>query len=79
MTTIREQLKALEKAFNTIEKHKQQKHYKDIGTDLDIIDFERGVKLAKSRFYVLGGLGARLERSLINFMADTHADKGYKE
>ena len=31
MTTIREQLKALEKAFNTIEKHKQQKHYKDIG------------------------------------------------
>lgn len=51
----------------------------DIGTDLNIIDFERGVKLAKSRFYVLGGAGARLERALINFMADTHTDKGYRE
>lgn len=51
----------------------------DIGTDLDIIDFERGVKLSKSRFYVLGGAGAKLERSLINFMADTHVANGYKE
>ena len=51
----------------------------DLGTDLGIIDFDRGVKLAHSRFYVLGGLGARLERSLINFMADTHTSRGYKE
>ena len=51
----------------------------DLGPELGIIDFERGVKLAKSRFYLLGGLGARLERSLINFMADTHSSRGYKE
>lgn len=57
----------------------EAKAHWDIGTNLDIIDFERGVKLAKSRFYVLGGAGARLERSLINFMADTHAKNGYRE
>ena len=50
-----------------------------LGPDLGIIDFERGVKLAASRFVVLGGLGARLERSIINFMADTHTSRGYKE
>ncbi|MDR2715978.1 MAG: serine--tRNA ligase, partial [Coriobacteriaceae bacterium] len=51
----------------------------DIGPSLGIIDFERAVKLAKSRFILLGGLGARLERALINFMVDTHASRGYKE
>jgi seryl-tRNA synthetase len=51
----------------------------DIGTNLDIIDFERGVKLAKSRFVLLGALGARLERALISFMLDTHLSRGYKE
>lgn len=51
----------------------------DLGPDLGIIDFERAVKLAKSRFILLGGLGARLERALINFMADTHTSRGYKE
>ncbi len=51
----------------------------ELGPDLGIIDFERGVKLTQSRFYLLGGLGARLERSLINFMADTHSSRGYKE
>ncbi len=51
----------------------------DLGPELGIIDFDRGVKLAQSRFYLLGGLGARLERSLINFMADTHTSRGYKE
>ena len=51
----------------------------DLGPNLNIIDFERGVKLAKSRFYVLGGLGAKLERSLINFMIDTQTSRGYKE
>ncbi|MCI9129606.1 MAG: serine--tRNA ligase [Eggerthellaceae bacterium] len=51
----------------------------DLGTDLNIIDFERGVKLAESRFYVLGGAGARLERALISFMLDQHTSRGYKE
>lgn len=51
----------------------------DLGADLGIIEAERAVKLAASRFVLLGGLGARLERSLINFMADTHANRGYKE
>lgn len=51
----------------------------DLGTDLNIIDFERAVKLAGTRFVLLGGQGARLERALINFMADTHISRGYKE
>jgi seryl-tRNA synthetase len=44
----------------------------DIGTDLDILDFERGAKIAGTRFTVYKGLGARLERSLINFMLNLH-------
>lgn len=51
----------------------------DLGTDLGIIDFDRAVKLAGSRFILLGGQGARLERALINFMADTHISRGFKE
>jgi seryl-tRNA synthetase len=43
------------------------------------IDFERGVKLAKSRFSVLRGEAARLERALINFFLDTNATKGFEE
>ena len=57
----------------------EAKPHWDLGAELGIIDSERGVKLAHSRFYCLGGLGARLERSLINFMADTHTSRGYKE
>ena len=57
----------------------EAKAHWDLGPELGIIDFERGVKLAKSRFYVLGGQGARLERALINFMADTHTSRGFKE
>ena len=57
----------------------EPKPHWDLGPELGIIDFERGVKLAASRFVVLGGLGARLERSIINFMADTHTSRGYKE
>ena len=57
----------------------EPKAHWDLGPELGIIDFDRGVKLAQSRFYLLGGLGARLERSLINFMADTHTARGYKE
>ena len=55
-----------------------QPHW-DLGPALGMIDFDRAVKLSGSRFVVLGGLGARLERALINFMADTHAEAGFKE
>ena len=52
----------------------------ELGEALGIIDFERGVKLSGSRFYVLTGAGARLQRALIAFMLDLHTDKhGYKE
>jgi seryl-tRNA synthetase len=54
-------------------------HY-DIGEKLGIIDFERGVKLAGSRFYTYRGLGAKLERALMNFMLDIHTKRnGYEE
>ena len=51
----------------------------DLGPALGIIDFERAVKLAKSRFVLLGGMGAKIERALISFMLDTHSAAGYKE
>lgn len=52
----------------------------DLGPQLGIIDFERGVKLSGSRFYVLYGLGYRLQRALINWMIDFHVAKhGYTE
>ncbi|HHH40566.1 MAG TPA: serine--tRNA ligase, partial [Chloroflexi bacterium] len=52
----------------------------DLGPMLDIIDFERGVKLAGSRFYVLKGMGARLHRALIQWMLDIHVtENGYTE
>jgi seryl-tRNA synthetase len=52
----------------------------DLGTALDIIDFERGVKISGSRFYVLKGWGARLQRALISLMLDLHTRKhGYVE
>ncbi len=47
----------------------------ELGEALDIIDFERGVKLSGSRFYVLKGLGARLQRALIDFMLDLHVNE----
>ena len=52
----------------------------DLGEQLGIIDFARGAKLAGSRFFVLMGQGARLERALVNFMLDLHTTKnGYTE
>jgi seryl-tRNA synthetase len=57
----------------------EAKAHWDLGPELGIIDFERGVKLAKSRFVLMGGLGARLERAVINFFLDTHTARGYKE
>jgi seryl-tRNA synthetase len=51
-----------------------------LGEYLDIIDFERGVKISGTRFYVLKGLGARLQRALIAFMLDLHTTgHGYRE
>ena len=52
----------------------------DVGADLDILDFERAAKISGTRFTVYKGLGARLERALINFMLDLHTEKhGYTE
>ncbi len=54
-------------------------HWK-LGESLGIIDFDRGVKISGSRFYVLKGLGARLQRALISFMLDLHtSEHGYQE
>jgi seryl-tRNA synthetase len=56
-----------------------QPHW-DLGTKLGIIDFERGVKISGSRFYVLKSWGARLQRALITYMLDVHTEKhGYVE
>jgi seryl-tRNA synthetase len=58
----------------------EPKPHWDLGTDLDILDFDRASKISGSRFTVYKGLGARLERSLINFMTDLHAhEHGYTE
>jgi seryl-tRNA synthetase len=52
----------------------------DLGPELGIIDFERGAKLSGSRFYVLRGVGARLQRALIAWMLDVHTRRhGYTE
>ena len=51
----------------------------DLGVDLDILDFERAVKISGSRFSVFKGKGAKLERALINFMLDLHSKQGYDE
>jgi seryl-tRNA synthetase len=51
----------------------------ELGVALDIIDFDRGVKLSGSRFYVLKGAGARLQRAVIQWMLDLHGEQGYQE
>ena len=57
----------------------EPKPHWDIGPELGIIDFDRGVKLAGSRFYVLSGPGALLQRALIFWMVDLHIRQGYLE
>lgn len=58
----------------------EPKPHWDLGPELGIIDFERGTKLAGTRFTVLSGAGARLSRALINFMLDLHTrEYGYRE
>ena len=58
----------------------EAKAHWDIGEDLDILDFERAGKISGARFTVYKGLGARLERAVINFMLDLHTEEqGYTE
>jgi seryl-tRNA synthetase len=57
----------------------EPKAHWDLGPALGILDFERGVKLTGSRFYVLSGAGARLQRALIAWMLDLHIRQGYTE
>ena len=57
----------------------QPKEHWEIGSNLGILDFERGVKLAKSRFTAISGIGAKLERALINFFIKHNESYGFKE
>lgn len=58
----------------------EEKAHWDIGQDLDILDFERAAKIAGTRFTVYKGMGARLERSVINFMLNLHTEEhGFTE
>lgn len=58
----------------------EPKAHWDLGTDLDILDFERAGKVTGSRFTIYKSLGARLERAIINYFMDTHTfDNGYTE
>jgi len=58
----------------------EHKAHWDLGTDLDILDFDRAAKLSGARFTVYKGLGARLERAIINFMLNVHTeDQDYTE
>jgi seryl-tRNA synthetase len=57
----------------------EPKAHWDLGPELGVIDFERGVKITGSRFYVLSGAGARLQRALIAYMLDLHIKQGYTE
>lgn len=74
-------------AENIIAREEGQRHsftftpkpHWEIGEALGIIDFERGVKISGTRFYVLKGAGARLQRALISWMIDVHQDQGYTE
>jgi seryl-tRNA synthetase len=57
----------------------EPKEHHDLGVELGWLDFERGVKLAKSRFTVLKSDAARLERALINYMLDFNRSRGFEE
>ena len=57
----------------------EPKAHWDIGTDLKVLDFDAAAKISGARFTVYKGLGARLERAVINFFMDTHAADGYEE
>ena len=58
----------------------EPKPHWELGEALGILDFERGIRMSGSRFYVLKGSGARLQRALITWMLDVHLDRhGYQE
>ena len=57
----------------------QPKDHHELGESLGILDFVRGAKIAQSRFTLLRGAAARIERALIQFMLDTHTSRGYEE
>ncbi|MBW8012435.1 MAG: serine--tRNA ligase [Chloroflexi bacterium] len=57
----------------------EPKAHWDLGPELDIIDFEQGVRVSGTRFFVLTGAGARLQRALISWMLDLHIRQGYTE
>ena len=57
----------------------EPKAHWDLGTDLEMLDFERGSKLSGGRFTVLAGAGAQLDRALQNFFLNTHISRGFKE
>ncbi len=57
----------------------EAKAHWDIGKNLDILDPERAAKVTGARFHFYKGLGAKLERSVINFFLNTHTQNGYKE
>jgi len=57
----------------------EPKPHWDLGPALGILDFERSTKITGSRFYILNGAGARLQRALIAFMLDLHIRQGYTE
>lgn len=58
----------------------EPKPHWDLGTDLHLLDFDRGAKLSGARFTIMTGRGARLERSIYNFMLDLHTiDQDYLE
>jgi len=57
----------------------EPKEHWELGENNGMIDFKRGVKLAKSRFAALKGLGARLERALINYFLDFNRERGFEE
>ena len=56
----------------------EPKHHVDLCTSLDLIDYERGTKLAGSGFWIYKGMGARLEWALLNYFIDTHIADGYE-
>ncbi len=57
----------------------EPKPHWELGERLGMLDFERGVKLSGSRFYVMKGMGARLQRAVIQWLLDLHGKQGYTE
>ena len=83
MKQLSEKIKVLDGQVSEVEPRTfdfDEKAHWDIGTDLDILDFERATKIAGTRFTVYKGLGARLERAVINFMLNLHTEEhGFTE